>query len=81
MTPHRHARDTAACDVDGIAARLLDDVYTAWSQAQCESRDALRAWLGTGGGHHGAYDTYRAALDREEAAAIDLERLSRVVPP
>lgn len=59
--------------------RLLDDVYMAWSRAQLECQNALRAWLNSGARHHAAYYAYRAALDREEAAAVDLERLSHLV--
>jgi hypothetical protein len=58
----------------------------AWSRAQSECRNALRVWLdsgsrpGVGSRNHVAYCAYRAALDREEAAAVDLERLSHLVP-
>jgi hypothetical protein len=71
-TPH----DPAGRDVGGIAIRLLDDVYTAWHRAQIECHIALRTWLDTGTTNDGAYRAYRAALDREEAAALDLERVS-----
>jgi hypothetical protein len=66
-------------EVGGIAIRLLDDVYMAWCRAQLECHHALRAWLDTGSRSHTRYYAYRAALDREEAAAVDLERLSRLV--
>lgn len=70
---------SALRDVGGIAIRLLDDVYAAWDRAQTECHHALRAWLDSGAGNHLAYYVYRAALDREEAAALDLEQLlSRV---
>jgi hypothetical protein len=72
------AHDTAARDIFVIATRLLDGVYMAWRQAQHESHDALRAWLDSGSCDHAAYCAYRAALDREEAAAVDLERLSQL---
>ena len=77
---------TALGDVSGIAIHLLDDMYEAWSRAQRECHDALRAWLDSGlrsdarSRNHVAYCAYRAALDREEAAAVDLERLSHLVP-
>jgi hypothetical protein len=74
-----NADDTTARDVGGIAIRLLDDVYTAWSRAQLECHIALRAWLDSGSLNHAAYYAYHAALDREEAAAVDLERLSHLV--
>lgn len=68
-------------DVGGIAIRLLDDIYTAWSRAQLECDDAFRAWMDSGPSDHAAfyYHSYRAALDREEAAAVHLERLSCLV--
>jgi hypothetical protein len=77
---------TALGDVSGIAIRLLDDMYDAWSRAQLECHNALRAWLDSGSRldagsrNHVAYCAYRAALDREEAAAVDLARLSQLVP-
>jgi hypothetical protein len=70
--------DNAAGEVTVIAIRLLDDVYMAWSRAQVECHNALRAWLDSGSRDHAAYYAYRAALDREEAAAVDLERLSHL---
>ena len=71
--------DTAAGEVGDIAVRLLDDVYMAWSRAQIECHHALRTWLDSGSRSQAIYCAYRAALDREEAAARDLERLSRLV--
>ena len=59
-----------------IGIRLLDEAHLAWQRAELESEQALRAW------HDGPpragtelYLSYRAALDREHAAARDLERL------
>ena len=59
-----------------IGIRLLDDAHMAWFAAEVEAERALRAWWeGLGGQHGAAYHAYRAAVDREEAAARDLERL------
>jgi hypothetical protein len=69
----------AGRDVGGIVIRLLDDGYTAWRRAQVECHVALRAWLGTTTGNHVAYHAYVAALDREEAAAGELERIFQLV--
>jgi hypothetical protein len=77
----RRAYDTAVRDVVGIALRLHDDVYAAWTRAQVECHSALRAWLDSGSRNGASYYAYRAALDREEAAALDLERLSHLVAP
>ncbi|HWE12577.1 MAG TPA: hypothetical protein VG365_03645 [Solirubrobacteraceae bacterium] len=70
-------RKRGASDVGGIAIRLLDEVDMAWTRAQRECHNALRAWMDSG--HPADYCVYRAALDREEAAAVDLERLSHIV--
>ena len=59
-----------------IGIRLLDEAHTAWQWAELECEHALHAW-------HDCpprvsvdrYLSYRAALDREQAAARDLERL------
>jgi hypothetical protein len=59
-----------------IGIRLLDEAHVAWQRAELECEEALQAW------YHGPprasvelYLAYRAALDREHAAAHDLERL------
>jgi hypothetical protein len=76
---HANPHQAALRDVGGIAIRLLDDAYSTWVQAQVECHEALRAWLDADTGNQLAFYVYRAALDREEAAAIDLERLSHLV--
>jgi hypothetical protein len=59
-----------------IGIRLLDDAYMAWVAAEFETEQALRAWCEELAWQHGAaYHAYRAAVDREEAAARDLQRL------
>ena len=64
---------------NGIATlgiRLLVDAYVAWSRAEDESEQTLHAWFHTAGERAATtYLSYRAALDREEAAALRLERL------
>ena len=66
-------------EVAEIGVRLLDDAYLAWFSAESECENALRAWFkATGDRSAGAYLSYRAALDREEAAARDLARLWRL---
>jgi hypothetical protein len=60
-----------------IAVRVLDDAHMTWVAAEVESDHALRAWFEADAPHGaGAYLDYRAAVDREEAAAHDLQRLS-----
>jgi hypothetical protein len=65
-----------------IAVRVLDDAHMTWVGAEVESGYALRAWFDAGAPQGaGAYLAYRAAADREEAAARDLQRLSDLTRP
>jgi hypothetical protein len=62
-----------------IAARVVDDAHLTWVAAEVESEQALRAWFDAGLRQRaGAYLAYRAAVDREQAAARDLQRLSEL---
>jgi hypothetical protein len=65
--------------VDEIALRQwrdVSDVYCAWFNAEQQSGVALRAWYAASPAARPAgYAAYRAALDREEAAAKELHRL------
>jgi uncharacterized protein YeaO (DUF488 family) len=64
-------------EVTNVGIRLVDEAHTAWFVAQIECADALCAWFqATARRRADANLTYRAALDREEAAARDLERLT-----
>ena len=68
--------DNANSEVATIGVRLFDDAYLAWFSAENECEDVLRAWFqSTREQRATTYFAYRAALDREEAAAHDLERL------
>lgn len=73
--------DKVEPEVAEIGIRLLDDAYLAWVAAESECSQALQAWFDGGPRHGDAYYAYLAALDREEAAAIDLQRLSAVTEP
>jgi hypothetical protein len=69
-------------DLAVIAVRVLDDAHMTWVAAEVDSDHALHAWFAAGAPKGaGAYLTYRAAVDREEAAARDLERLSELTQP
>lgn len=69
-------------EVAEIGVRLLDDAYMAWFAAESECEQTLRAWFdGTSRDGAEAYFAYRAALDREEAAARDLQRLEKLTQP
>jgi hypothetical protein len=66
-------------DVARIGVRLLDEAYMVWCAAESECEQALRGWSeGTNRASWEAYSRYRAALDREEAAARDLQKLHEV---
>jgi hypothetical protein len=74
--------DRSDTEIATIGVRLIDDAYVAWFNAESECATRLRAWFqATGEGREIAYVSYRAALDREEASARDLERLWRLGDP
>jgi hypothetical protein len=65
-----------------IGVRVLDDAHMTWIAAEVESEHALSAWLKAAPpSRAAAYQAYRAAADREEAAARDLQRLSELTQP
>jgi hypothetical protein len=69
-------------DVAEIGIRLLDDAHMVWIAAEADSEHAFSAWSqGPAADRTKAYLAYRAALDREEAAALDLQRLSELAHP
>jgi hypothetical protein len=74
MTPESE-RETVA------GTRLCDDAYMIWAAAENDCEEALRAWFAAGAHNRAeAYSAYCAALDREEAAARDLQVLSCSTP-
>ena len=69
-------------DVAEIGVRLLDDAYMAWFLAESECSQSLLSWFeARPGEREPRYLAYRAALDREEAAANDLHRLWQLSKP
>jgi hypothetical protein len=88
MTEHTNTVDTTTT-TDAIEAaiaeipiRRLDDAHLAWFIAESECERALRAWgAGSGDDADTAFCSYLAALDREESAALHLERLWRATEP
>jgi hypothetical protein len=69
-------------DLAVIGVRLLDDAHMTWVAAEVESEHALRAWFRVAASHRAAaYLAYCAAVDREEAAARDLQRLHVLTQP
>ena len=66
-------------EVASIGIRLVDEAYMSWCTAQMQCQDALRAWFDARPHDRAeANCVYRAALDREQAAARDLESLSQL---
>jgi uncharacterized protein YeaO (DUF488 family) len=62
-----------------IGIRLADEAYMSWCTAEVQCQDALRAWFDARPHDRAeANCAYRAALDREQAAARDLESLSQL---
>jgi hypothetical protein len=57
---------------------VADDAYTAWTRAQHGCGEALRAWQAATGPSRRAlaFIAYTIALDHEERAASELERMS-----
>ena len=63
-------------DPGKVCSRLVDGAYIAWYAAQIECELAFSAWRTAGAGLRAtAHAAYCAALDREEAAALDLQEL------
>jgi hypothetical protein len=63
--------------VASVGIGLVDEAYMSWRTAQMQCQDALRAWFEARPRDRAdANSVYRAALDREQAAALDLEWLS-----
>jgi anti-sigma factor RsiW len=55
----------------------VDDAYTAWLDAHSRCAEALAAWRKAAtGARAAAHRRYLAALEREELAAAELERLN-----
>jgi hypothetical protein len=73
--------DETKQEVVNLSVRLLDDAYLAWVAAASDCEHALQAWFRASGRWPEAYFAYRAALDREEAAARDLQRLVELTEP
>jgi hypothetical protein len=79
--PAKINRNTSR-DLAVIAVRVLDDAHMTWVAAEVESEHALRAWFDADASQGaGPYLAYRAAIDREEAAARDLQRLCELTQP
>jgi hypothetical protein len=70
---------TISREVASIGIRLVDEAYMSWCTAQTQCQNALRAWFDAGPRDRAEANwAYRAALDREQAAASDLESLSQL---
>ena len=66
-------------EVARLGIRLIDEAYMSCCTAQLQCQNAQRAWFDAGPRDRAeANCTYRAALDREQAAGRDLEWLSQL---
>jgi hypothetical protein len=73
--------DNAQTEVAAIDVRL-DDAYLAWFSAESECESTLHGWFRAPDDlSAGAYLAYQAALEREEDAARDLQRLWQLSRP
>ena len=69
-------------DAAELGERLLDDAYTTWLMAESEAAQTLDAWRERASGTCASrYRAYLAAVEREEAAARDLQRLHEIASP
>ena len=76
VRPASWTRPRKRLELAEIGIRLLDEAHVAWQRAELECELALEAWYqGSPRVSADRYLSYRAALDREQAAARDLERL------
>jgi hypothetical protein len=74
--------ENAETEISEIGICLGDDGYLAWFTAESECERVLHAWFDASAGDRAtAYCVYRAALDREEAAAQHLQRLREPAEP
>ncbi len=72
----RQTRPRKRHELAEIGIRLLDEAHVAWQRAELECEQALRAWReGPPRTCTDRYLAYRAALDHEQAAAHDLQRM------
>ena len=75
--PDQNSPEITATGVDSY-----DDTYLAWRMAALEAQQALRDWFDASAEDRVLrFFAYRAALDREEAAARDLQRLTELGRP
>ena len=70
---------TISREIASIRIRLVDEAYMSWCTAQTQCQNAQRAWFDAGPRDRAEANwAYRAALDREQAAASDLKSLSEL---
>ncbi len=83
VLPDLPAPDTTISrDAAELGERLLDDAFTTWLIAESDAEQALDAWRERASGTSASrYRAYLAAVEREEAAARDLQRLHEIASP
>jgi hypothetical protein len=74
--------DEQTRDITAIGARLADQAHAVWLAAAADATQAYHAWGDAVHQDRGLrYAAYSAALDREESAARDLERVWELARP
>lgn len=69
-------------DITVIGVRLADQAHAVWLAAAADATEAYDAWGDAVHQDRGLrYAAYHAALDREESAARDLERVWELARP
>ena len=82
MTRRARVNRDSTRDPTAIGGRSLVDAHMTWIAAEVAAEDALNAWFEAAAPDRAAaYVTYQAAVDREEAAAHDLQRLGDLIRP
>jgi hypothetical protein len=75
----RRRIEVLVADAPARGGWIADGPYVAWHAARTDCRRALAAWrTAESRSRAAAHVVYRAALDREEAAARNLETLRRL---
>jgi hypothetical protein len=74
-----HARRTHVAPSRQLIDAMMDG-YVRWREASAAAASAYQDWRSTSPGKDArAFESYRAALDREESAAANYQRLLEMV--
>ena len=82
MTHRDRINRNTSHDQTVAGGRALDYAHMTWIAAEVAAGDALTAWFEAAAPDRAAaHLAYEAALDREDAAARDLQRLGGLIRP